>query len=101
MRACLMRGRPARVESSTGHRGPTAPIGGASELSSCCPARLALNGPEAWSAVIARDYEGVVAKDEASLSRRGRLGGGLKVKQSGWTVAEDGWQRRINAARII
>lgn len=32
---------------------------------------LALNGFEAWSEVIARDYEGLIAKDEASLSEAG------------------------------
>ena len=33
--------------------------------------RLARNGFEAWSEVIARDYEGLVAKDEASLYEAG------------------------------
>jgi bifunctional non-homologous end joining protein LigD len=33
--------------------------------------RLAQNGFEAWVEVIARDYEGLVAKDEASLYEAG------------------------------
>jgi len=58
--------------------------------------RLARNGFEAWSEVIARDYEGLVAKDEASLYEAGPTRRWLKVKQNGWTVAEDRWQRRIS-----
>jgi bifunctional non-homologous end joining protein LigD len=61
--------------------------------------RLAKNGFEAWSEVIARDYEGLVAKDEASLYEAGPTRRWLKVKQKGWTVDEDRWQRRISAAR--
>jgi ATP-dependent DNA ligase len=45
--------------------------------------------------VIAHDYEGLVAKEEASLYEAGRRW--LKVKQKGWTDAEDRWQRRIGA----
>ena len=59
--------------------------------------RLARNGFEAWSEVIARDYEGLVAKDEASLYEAGPTRRWLKVKQKGWTDAEDRWQRRISA----
>jgi ATP-dependent DNA ligase len=59
--------------------------------------RLARNGFEAWSEVVARDYEGLVAKDEASLYEPGPTRRWLKVKQPGWTVAEDRWQRRISA----
>jgi bifunctional non-homologous end joining protein LigD len=59
--------------------------------------RLAKNGFEAWSEVIARDCEGLVAKDEASLYEPGPTRRWLKVKQRGWTVAEDRWQRRISA----
>jgi hypothetical protein len=33
--------------------------------------RLARNGFEAWSEVVAHDYEGLVAKDEASLYEAG------------------------------
>ncbi len=59
--------------------------------------RLAKNGFEAWSEVVARDYEGYVAKDEASLYEAGPTRRWLKVKQKGWTDAEDGWPRRIIA----
>jgi bifunctional non-homologous end joining protein LigD len=58
--------------------------------------RLAKNGFETWSEVIAHDYEGLVAKDEASLYEAGPTRRWLKVKQKGWTVAEDRWQRRIS-----
>jgi bifunctional non-homologous end joining protein LigD len=59
--------------------------------------RLARNGFEAWSEVVAHDYEGLVAKDEASLYEPGPTRRWLKVKQPGWTVAEERWQRRISA----
>jgi bifunctional non-homologous end joining protein LigD len=59
--------------------------------------RLARNGFEAWSEVIARDYEGLVAKDEASLYEAGPTRRWLKVKQRGWTDQEDRWQRRISS----
>src|SRR5262245_4076558 len=59
--------------------------------------RLAKNGSEAWSEVIAHDYEGLVAKEEASLYEPGPTRRWLKVKQRGWTDAEDRWQRRISA----
>ena len=58
--------------------------------------RLAANGFEAWAEVIAHDYEGLVAK-EASLYEPGPTRRWLKVKQHGWTDAEDRWQRRISA----
>jgi len=58
--------------------------------------RLARNGFEAWAEVVARDYEGLVAKDEASLYEAGPTRRWLKVKQKGWTVEEDRWQRRIS-----
>jgi len=60
--------------------------------------RLARNGFEAWSEVIAGDYEGYVAKDEASLYEAGPTRRWLKVKQKDWTVEEDRWQRRISVA---
>ena len=63
--------------------------------------RLAKNGFEAWAEVIARDYEGLVAKDETSLYEAGTTRHWLKVKQKGWTDAEDRWQRRISTARKI
>lgn len=59
--------------------------------------RLARNGFEAWSEVIAHDYEGLVAKDEVSLYEAGPTRRWLKVKQKGWTDQEDRWQRRISA----
>jgi len=61
-------------------------------------ARLARNSFEAWSEVIAHDYEGLVAKEGASLYEAGPTRRWLKVKQKGWTDAEDRWQRRISAA---
>jgi ATP-dependent DNA ligase len=45
--------------------------------------------------VVARGYEGLVAKDEASAYEGGSTRRWLKVKQKGWTVAEDRWRRRI------
>jgi len=56
--------------------------------------RLGRNGFEAWAEVIARDYEGLVAKEEAILYEARPTRRWLKVKQPGWTVAEDRWQRR-------
>src|SRR5262245_34917387 len=61
--------------------------------------RLAKNGFDAWSEVIARECEGYVAKDEMSLYEPGATRRWLKVKQKGWTDAEDRWQRRISAGR--
>jgi ATP-dependent DNA ligase len=58
---------------------------------------LAKNGLEAWAEVIAHDYEGLVAKEEASLFEAGPTRRWLKVKQRGWTDPEDRWQRRISA----
>jgi bifunctional non-homologous end joining protein LigD len=58
--------------------------------------RLARNGFEAWSEVIARDFEGLVAKDEGSLYEAGPTRRWLKVKQKGGTDAEDRWQRRVS-----
>ena len=58
--------------------------------------RLVKNGFEAWAEVIAHDYKGLVVKDEASLYEPGPTRRWLKVKQKGWTVAEDRWQRRIS-----
>jgi ATP-dependent DNA ligase len=62
--------------------------------------RLARNGFEAWSEVVAHDYEGYVAKDEASLYEAGPTRRWLKVKQKGWTVEEDRWQRRISSRGV-
>jgi ATP-dependent DNA ligase len=57
--------------------------------------RLAPDGLEAWTQVVERGLEGYVAKDEASAYEGGATTRWLKVKQKGWTVAEDRWQRRI------
>jgi ATP-dependent DNA ligase len=45
-----------------------------------------------------RGHEGLVAKDEASAYESGRTMRWLKVKQKGWTVEEDRWQRTISVA---
>jgi ATP-dependent DNA ligase len=58
--------------------------------------RLAADGREAWAQVIERGYEGYVAKDEASVYEGGATRRWLKVKQKGWTVEEDRWQRQIS-----
>jgi bifunctional non-homologous end joining protein LigD len=60
--------------------------------------RLAPDGLKAWSQVIERGYEGYVVKDEASMYEGGPTRRWLKVKQKGWTVEEDRWQRRISVA---
>jgi len=49
-----------------------------------------------WSEMIARDYEGLVAKKEACLYEAGPTRRWVKVKQKGWTVEEDRWQRQIS-----
>jgi len=59
--------------------------------------RLAPDGLEAWQQVMARGYEGYVAKEEASVYEPGPTRRWLKVKVPGWTLAEDRWQRRISA----
>jgi ATP-dependent DNA ligase len=56
--------------------------------------RLAPDGLEAWKQVVERGYEGYVAKDERSAYEGGPTRRWLKVKQKGWTVAEDGCRRR-------
>ncbi len=45
--------------------------------------------------VVTRGYEGLVAKDEASVSVGGPSRDWLKVKQTAWTDAEDRWKRRL------
>jgi ATP-dependent DNA ligase len=55
--------------------------------------RLAPDGLEAWTLVVERGYEGYVAKDEASAYEGGPTRRWLKVKQTDWTVEEDGWRR--------
>jgi len=81
-----LRDRRARLEKVVAGSGLVLPV-----------RRLASNGFEAWAEVIAHDYEGLVAKEEASLYEAGPTRRWLKVKQQGWTDAEDGWQRRISA----
>jgi bifunctional non-homologous end joining protein LigD len=63
--------------------------------------RLAPDGLEAWAQVIERGYEGYVAKDERGAYEGGATKRWLKVKQKGWTVAEDGWRRRIRGGRAM
>jgi hypothetical protein len=46
--------------------------------------------------VIARLREDYVARDEASAYAGGATRRWLKVKQKGWAVEEDRWQRRIS-----
>jgi ATP-dependent DNA ligase len=57
--------------------------------------RLAPDRLEAWKQVLERGYEGYVAKDEASVYKGGATRRWLKVKQTDWTVAVDGCQRRL------
>ena len=57
--------------------------------------RLAPDGLEAWSQVVERGYEGIVAKDDGSPYKGGPTRRCLKVKQKNWTVEEDRWRRRI------
>src|SRR5262245_52410842 len=83
----LLRERRARLEDVVAGADVVLPV-----------RRLAWNGFEAWSEVIARDCEGYVAKDEKSLYEGGPTLRWVKVKQRGWTDAEDGWKRRISAA---
>ena len=54
--------------------------------------RLAPNGPEAWAEVLARGYEGLVAKDPASPYRGGRTLAWLKVKVPNYREGERGWE---------
>ena len=63
-----------------------------------CAERVDLKG---YLEVIARDYEGLVAKEETSLYEAGPTRRWLKVKQKGWTVEEDRWQRRFSTTRNI
>jgi len=55
--------------------------------------RLPPNGLDAWAAVLASGYEGMVGKDEASTYRGGITRSWLKVKVPGWTHPEDRWRR--------
>lgn len=55
--------------------------------------RLGPDGPEAWRQVVERGYEGYVAKDERSTYEGGATKSWLKIKQRGWTDAEERWRR--------
>jgi bifunctional non-homologous end joining protein LigD len=57
--------------------------------------RLATDGLEAWAQVLERGYEGLVAKDEASVYVTGRSLKWLKVKQPNWTEGEHRWRRTV------
>jgi ATP-dependent DNA ligase len=59
--------------------------------------RLAPDGLAAWRQVVERGFEGLVAKDEASVYEGGPTRSWLKVKVPGWTVGQDRWQRQISA----
>jgi ATP-dependent DNA ligase len=54
--------------------------------------RLAQNGLKAWEAVLARGYEGLVAKDPESRYLPGRTVAWLKVKQPHYREGERGWE---------
>ena len=54
---------------------------------------LAADGLAAWAQVWERGYEEYVAKVEESRYEGGRTRAWLKVKQRGWTDAEDRWER--------
>ena len=56
--------------------------------------RLSASGLESWREVEARGYEGLVAKDEASLYIGGRTLSWLKVKPAEYRVGERGFQPR-------
>lgn len=55
--------------------------------------RLADDGLAAWAEVLARGFEGLVAKDPASPYRGGRTLSWRKVKQRDYRVQERGWHR--------
>lgn len=57
--------------------------------------RLGSNGLEAWAEVVKRQCEGYVAKDESGAYEGGPTRRWLKVKQKGWTDAEDRWRRVV------
>jgi ATP-dependent DNA ligase len=56
--------------------------------------RLADEGLAAWEEVLARGYEGLVAKDPTSAYVGGRTLKWLKVKQRGYRVEEQGLNTR-------
>ena len=54
--------------------------------------RLSQNGLKAWEEVLARGYEGLVAKDPESRYLPGRTVAWLKVKQPRYREGERGWE---------
>jgi bifunctional non-homologous end joining protein LigD len=54
--------------------------------------RLGADGLEAWAEVLARGYEGLVGKDDASPYVGGRTLKWLKVKQPHYREGEHGWE---------
>jgi bifunctional non-homologous end joining protein LigD len=56
--------------------------------------RLADDGLTAWAEVLARGYEGLVAKDPASPYLGGRTLKWLKVKQAKYREGERGWEAK-------
>ncbi len=54
--------------------------------------RLAPNGLDAWAEVLARGYEGLVAKDPTSPYVGGRTLKWLKVRQAKYRESERGWE---------
>jgi ATP-dependent DNA ligase len=56
--------------------------------------RLAANGLEAWTQVLARGYEGLVGKDEASAYVEGRTLARLKVKVPHYREGKRGWETK-------
>ena len=56
--------------------------------------RLAADGLEAWAQVLARGYEGLVGKDEASAYIEGRTLAWLKVKVPQSREGERGWEAK-------
>ena len=56
--------------------------------------RLADEGLTAWAEVLARGYEGLVAKDPESRYGPGRTLAWLKVKQPHYREGERGWESK-------
>jgi bifunctional non-homologous end joining protein LigD len=62
------------------------------------PRRLSQNGLKAWEEVLARGYEGLVAKDPESRYMPGRTAAWLKVKQPQYREGERGWEPKRERA---
>jgi bifunctional non-homologous end joining protein LigD len=84
LRSRPLRDRRARLEDVVGGSGLVFPV-----------RRLAPDGFGAWAELVARGYEGFVAKDEKSPYEAGRTRSWLKVKQKNWTLGDDRWSRRV------